>query len=347
MEIVLLRLDRIGDFVLGIPAFRALRKTHPNDRISVVVPSDVAELAQSCPYIDEVYLFDALWLKSGAPRLARWKSAIKLVRFLRGLYIGLLLNFRYQSRLDPLVAGLSGAKKRVGFNLGWVSWLLSKKVPAPSSQLHQVDRNLHLLEAMGIRAESRQLEMWFDERDKKTAEAHLPAQELLPNVPRIAVHIGAATPSKSWGEERFAAVIHEIHANTQADILIFGGEKDLEAAHEVLDGLECPVVNLVGKLTLRQMAALLKHCNVFVGCDSGAAHVAAACGIPVVSLFSAANEEAVWRPWGPHVKVLTAHPECSPCKSHECLRTDGYFCMNEIKVEQVVAEVKTLLDESH
>jgi ADP-heptose:LPS heptosyltransferase len=344
MEIVLLRLDRIGDFILGIPAYRALRKAYTQDRISVVVPSDVAELARACPYFDEVYLYDASWLKPGASRLPRWKSAYKLVRFLRGLSIGLLIDFRYQSRLDPLVAGLSGAKKTVGFNLGWVSWFLTKKVPPPPFQMHQVDRNLCPLEAMGIRSESRQLEMWIDERDKKTAETHLPVQELLPNVPRIAVHIGAATPAKQWSEERYAAVIHEIHANTQAEILIFGGEKDLESAHEVLDGLECPVINLVGKLTLRQMAALFKHCNVFVGCDSGAAHIAAACGIPVVSLFSAANEEAVWRPWGPKVKVLTTHPDCSPCKSHDCLRTDGYFCMNEIKVEEVVAEVKAFLE---
>jgi ADP-heptose:LPS heptosyltransferase len=114
-------------------------------------------------------------------------------------------------------------------------------------------------------------------------------------------------------------------------------------AHEVLDGLECPVVNLVGKLSLLEMGALVEQCNAFVGCDSGATHVAAACGVPVVSLFSAANEVDVWKPAGDRVKVLTRNPECSPCRSYECQRTDGYFCMAEIKVDEVVEEVKALL----
>ena len=71
--------------------------------------------------------------------------------------------------------------------------------------------------------------------------------------------------------------------------------------------------------------------------------MAAAVGVPVVSLFSAANEAAVWKPWGDKVKVLTRHPACSPCHSYACRRTDGYFCMREIKVEEVVEAVKGFL----
>jgi heptosyltransferase-1 len=343
MEILLLRLDRIGDFVLGIPSFRALRQAYPKDRITVVVPSDLADLAKACPYFDEVVLFDAHWLMPGYRPLERWKSAWKLLKFLRSTPAGMVLDFRYQSRLDPLVTGLSGAVRRVGYDLGWVSRFLTDKVSQPDERLHQVQRNLQLLQAIGIMGGTPELEMWFDEHDKKTAEAHLPSQELLPGTPRLAIHVGAATPSKRWRDESFEVLIHELHAQTQADILVLGGESDLPFAHEVLDGLECPVINLVGKLSLRQMAALLKHCQVFVGCDSGATHVAAALGVPVVSLFSAANEVEVWKPWGEKVKVITRHPTCSPCKSYECTRTDGYFCMAEIKPEDVIEEVKTFL----
>ncbi len=344
MEIILLRLDRIGDFILGIPACRALRQAYPNDRITVVVPSDVAELAKACPFFDEVVIFDALWLLPGWPFSDRWQSAWRLIKFLRSAKAGWVLNFRYQNRLDPLVAGLSGAPRRSGFDLGWVSRFLTDKVSPPDSGIHQVDRNLLLTKAVGVTGGDRKLEIWFDEHDKKTAEQYLPAQELLPGTPRIAVHIGAATPSKRWGEESFEVLIHELHALTQADILVLGGEKDLPFAHEVVDGLECPVINLVGKLTLRQMAVLMGHCQVFIGCDSGSSHLAAAVGVPVVSLFSAANEVEVWKPLGQKVKVLTKHPTCSPCKSYECKRDDGYFCMAEIKVEEVVQAVKDFLE---
>jgi ADP-heptose:LPS heptosyltransferase len=103
------------------------------------------------------------------------------------------------------------------------------------------------------------------------------------------------------------------------------------------------VVNLVGKFSLLETSALLKECYLFIGLDSGVTHVAAASGVPVICLFSAANEVNVWKPLGNQVKVLTAHPECSPCQSHACLRSDGYFCMDEIKVENVVVEAVGLL----
>lgn len=343
MDIYLLRLDRIGDFLLGTPAYRALREGFPKDRISVVVPSVVAELAKSCPYFDEVYVFEARWLMPGEKPRVRWKSAWQLIHFLRPKKIDLLLNFRYQNRLDPLVTGLSGAKKSVGFDHGLWSHFLTQKIPQPPPGLHQTRRNLLLLEALGITAEDLSLEVWWDERDEKRAEEHLPRQETLPGIPRIGIHLGAATPSKRWGEEDFAALIHELEAATEAEILVFGGEDDLPFAHEVMEGLKVKVVNLVGKLTLRQMAALMKGCQVFFGCDTGPSHLAAAVGVPVVSLFSAANDAAVWKPWGDKVKVLTDHPSCSPCQSYACQRTDGYFCMRQIKVEDVVEAVKGFL----
>jgi ADP-heptose:LPS heptosyltransferase len=72
--------------------------------------------------------------------------------------------------------------------------------------------------------------------------------------------------------------------------------------------------------------------------------VAAASGVPVLCLFSAANEVEVWKPGGEKVRVMTHHPSCSPCRSPECLRKDDYFCMVEIKPEDVVSEVKAVLE---
>jgi len=345
MEILLLRLDRIGDFLLGVPAFRALRAAYPKDRISVMVPSPVAELAKACPYFDEVYIFDALWLLPDETASERRASALKLIKFLRSGKFDRVLDFRYQNRMDPLVTGLSGAKVRAGFGLGVGSWLLTHRAGKPPKGMHQVERNLLLLKALGLGIEGvdRSLAVWFDEHDHKTALDHLPSQGLLPGTPRVAIHVGAATPSKLWREESFEVLIHELHAQTQAEILVMGGESDLAFAHEVTDGLECPVINLVGKLTLRQTAALLKECHLFIGCDSGVTHLAAATGVPVLSLFSAANEVGIWKPVGEKVTVLTRTPDCSPCKAHECQRRDGYFCMADIRPEEVVEEAKRML----
>jgi len=340
MRITLLRLDRIGDFVLGIPAYRALRKHRPEARITAVVSSDVAHLAERCPYFDEVMLFDALWLKPGFLPLARWESALRLVRSLRAWKSDWVVDFRDQSRLDPIVTGLSGASTRAGFARGVGRFLLTHRAPLPPPLLHQVERNLLLLDALGVPRDGTHLEMWVQERDRKTALSHLPRQASLPGTPRIAVHVGAATPSKRWSEDSFVSLLHELFASIRADLLLVGSASDASFAHEILDDVKCPVVNLVGKLSLNEMAAILEGCQVYVGCDSGPAHLAAACGVPVVSLFSAANEPEVWRPWGEKVKVLTRKPDCSPCRSYQCLRDDGYFCMDDISPEEVVESVR-------
>jgi ADP-heptose:LPS heptosyltransferase len=155
--------------------------------------------------------------------------------------------------------------------------------------------------------------------------------------------VGAATPSKRWDEDSFVSVLHELFASIRADLILLGSAADAPFAHEIMGDVKCPVVNLVGKLSLNEMAAILKECQVFVGCDSGPAHMAAACGVPVVSIFSAANESDVWKPWGEKVKLLTRKPECSPCRSHHCLREDGYFCMDEINPEEVVDAVRAFI----
>ena len=168
-------------------------------------------------------------------------------------------------------------------------------------------------------------------KDLKTAENRIPAQELLPNVPRIAVHLGAATPSKRWGAESFATLLYEIHAQTQAELYLLGGEQDMAFVHEVLDGLRCPVVNLVGKFSLLEIGAFTRDCQLFIGCDSGTTHLAAAAGVPVICLFSAANEVDVWKPVGSKVKVLTRHPECSPCAVMNVSVPMGIFVWMKLK----------------
>jgi len=343
MHIVLLRLDRIGDFILGIPAYRALRRHHPTARITAVVSSEVAHLAEHCPYFDEVVLFDALWLKPGALPFGRWASAWRLVRSLRAWKADLVVDFRDQNRLDPVVAGLSGAKTRVGYARGLGRFLLSHSVPLPSTRPHQVERNLLILDAISVPRDGDALEMWTTERDRKTAWSHFPRQGSLPGTARVAVHVGAATPSKQWNEDAFAALLHELYSTDRVDLVLVGSTADAAFAHEVLDDVKCPVVNLVGKLSLGETAAVLRECQVFVGADSGPAHLAAACGVPVVSLFSAANEPEVWRPWGDKTRVLTRRPDCAPCRSHRCRRKDGYFCMDEIGPEEVVEAVRDFL----
>lgn len=343
MHIILLRLDRIGDFILGVPAYRALRKHYPDARITAVVSSYAAPLAEHCPYFDDVLIFDALWLKPGSHPFPRWASAFRLVRFLRALKADWVIDFRDQSRLDPFVTGLSGARVRAGFARGVGRFLLNRSVPLPSPSLHQVERNLLLLDALGVPRDGTRLEVWTQERDRKTAASHLPSQGSLPGTPRIAVHVGASMPSKRWNEDAFASVLHELYASVRADLFLLGDTSDVPFAHEVLDDVKCPVVNLVGKLSLNEMAAVLRDCQVFVGCDSGSSHIAAACGVPVVCLFSAANEPSVWRPWGERVKVLTRQPDCAPCHSRQCLRDDGYFCMDEIEPEEVVEAVRAFI----
>ena len=123
-------------------------------------------------------------------------------------------------------------------------------------------------------------------------------------------------------------------------------ERKAAAVQDILEGRSWPgVVDWTGRLSLAQLAALLQQANVFVGADSGPAHLAAAVSAPVVALFSGTNLAEQWRPWGEHVSVVRQAVACGPCHRSMCPLAD-HPCMQGLLPSAALAAIVPRLNTS-
>jgi len=177
----------------------------------------------------------------------------------------------------------------------------------------------------------------FSRADEQQAEAMLVGA----GAPLVALHVGAGYPSKRWPLERYAGLAAELHHRHGATAVLVGGGEDLPAVQQAAELISAPLLVAAGRLGLRATAALFARCSLFVGNDSGPAHLAAAVGTPTLTLFSGENESELWQPRGPRCETVQKRPPCYPCGLHVCPRQ--HECMEAITVEEVLTAAERLM----
>ena len=183
--------------------------------------------------------------------------------------------------------------------------------------------------------DDRGIEMWLDGTAEEAA-AQL-WQQTFPANPRvIGLNIGASWPTKRWPKEYFAELADRL-VDRGFGIAYFGGPMDVAIVEQAVNLMKHKnhpqVAQLTGKVTLMELAALLKKCRVFVTNDSGPMHIATAMNVPLVSMFGASPVQGFW-PYNDFSIVLKTSLPCHPCYEHSC-RLGGLECMYAISVEQV------------
>ncbi len=348
-RILIVRLDEIGDLVMTTPLLRELRRALPGAHITVVVKKGLEGLVSRCPYIDEVIGF--------ACAVPHWKRALVLPG--RALRLGRKLRAsRFELALLPrrefdlcyaaLIALFSNAPVRVAFtesipgikpmlNRGYD--LLFTHVVSPGDRVrHEVEHNLEMLRHLGISAVQNHTELWTDAADEEFASETLAKAGLKP--PLIAL---CASPGnsilKQWPPERFAGLARQL-APLNASFVAIGGPREESLGQQAIHGLGSAALNLCGRTTLTQMAAVLRACDLLISNDTGPMHVAAAVGTPVVALFGSSCPH-LYRAWGNDHRVVSLELACSPCRTGHKLdrcRTCIYGtprCMTDITILQV------------
>jgi ADP-heptose:LPS heptosyltransferase len=284
-RLLILQLKRIGDGILTAPAVAALRARHPAAEIVGVVPASFADLAGCFTGFDRVLPYHGATVN-----LAVWASVA--VGEWDACY-----DFTGTDR-SALLSWLSGARRRAGyakFARGWRKHAYTELCDASVRDLHTVDFHLALV---GPNA-------GIDGPALHTPDAVFQAYVALPERPWCVVHIGTAREEKFWPAERWAEVIE--HVARTHHVILTGTNAGLERPH--LDALRskltCEVTDFTGRLTLVELAALIEHCDLALGVDSMAMHLAATFGRPQIVLFGPTNPFH-WRPRHPRALVLTA-----------------------------------------
>ncbi|MBI4498928.1 MAG: glycosyltransferase family 9 protein [Chloroflexi bacterium] len=322
-RILVVKLADIGDVLTATPALRALRRAHPAAHITALVTPLGAAVLDGSPLVDGLMIFPKARFDRVAEAVTPRALALGLglARRLRaGRFDAVAVLHHLTTRWGALkyaaLALATGAPVRAGLDngLGRAGFLTHRAGDLGFGAHHEVEYWEEVVRLLGAEPDGGPLEFPLRPADRAFAAALLP-----PGGPRVAIHpgSGAFSPARRWPVERFNTVAHTLARQDGVRVVLVGGPGEAALAAQAAAGVEPPPLDLAGRTTLGQLAAMLERCDVFLGSDSGVMHLAAAVGTPVVAVFGPSNHRA-WGPWTgrgreSRATVLRVDLPCSPC----------------------------------
>ena len=239
---------------------------------------------------------------------------------------------------NALIPFLAGIPERIGSNVSGRGILLTRTC-ADQTDLHEVHRYLRVLELIDIHGSNAKLEFWHTDADRHAAHQILATHRISSEEHLIGVNLGTTWETKRWSLENFADVITQIQKRFEARILLTGSTAEIPLGEALAQIAKVEAINLIGKTTLMQLGALIESCNLYLTCDSGPMHIAAAVGTPTIALFGPTSP-ARHGPYGENHKIIEKPVECRPCYKRNCMRKDQpHLCMTEIDPNEVVTQI--------
>jgi heptosyltransferase-3 len=298
-SIAVFMLRHIGDTLLSTPTFHALRSAFPSARILAVVNEGTQEMLEGNPDIDEILVFQRRRRTEGG--FGRWKEEASMVRSLRAFGPGLTVNLTEGDR-GAILSALSGARFRVGVTPNRKG-LLGKKLLfthlcAPHDRYrHAVLRDLDVVAAAGIPPADLRLRFSVSDDDREKAVRILREAGIAADRPFAVVQPTSRWTFKCWTEDGMAGVISHL-ANQGIAAVVTSGPAPVEVAQaeRIRERAGGRAVSLAGRLSLKELGAVIASARLFVGVDSAPMHVSAAVGTPTVALFGPTGAFN-WAPW--------------------------------------------------
>ena len=338
--VLLVRLRSIGDTVLTTPSLYALKRFLPDARVDILVEDWVAPVLDGFEYVDNV-----ISIKRGSTT-ARAAAA----RQIRAMRYDVAYNL-HGGTTATLLTRASGAKHRVGYSSYQYARLHNYLAPSSSllwgrAKTHSAEQQLALLGWTGVPVTDRPAtQLAITEQSVASISARLRATGLdEPSTALVVIHPAAAFDTKQWATERFAQVAESL-TSRGLTVVAITASTETHVAEALKQQTTAPVVAFTD-LSLPEVTALLSRARLFVGNDSGIAHMAAAVGAPSVVIFGSSNT-AHWRPWAKApADVVVEEMECQPCHGYFCEKFEQPECIKRVPVERVLGSINRVLKES-
>ena len=340
-KILVLRYRFIGDTILSVPFFRNLRRAEPEAHITWVMAPGSAEVVQGIPYVDEIIFWDPVTRHADSRGGHRTLSSkIAFIRELRANRYDKVYVLK-RSFSSAIIALLSGAPERVGFDTEGRRFMLTKAVPYRPEQ-HEVLSFLDVLRADGVPVTDDYLEAWISPEEAVRGDGVLAGVGVKLGERVAFIHPFASNPPRGWHHDDFAALTHQLTAIGLKSVIL-GGRGDLVSWESWRHGCHDSTVSLIGATSLRETMAILTRGTIYIGNDSGIMHVAAAVGLPLVALFGPQSPHR-FGPWGRNARVIYKAFPCSPCRQKFFRECDPSprgkpACMESISGDEVIEEV--------
>ena len=332
----------IGDAAMSVPALRELSRIFPDSEIVLLTAPGIEGLFENADFVDRTLPFEK---KS-------WKvrQALDHADLLGSeeFDLAILLTNSFESALSTKLAKIP---RRIGYNKDLRGLLLTDPIAVPEwkDKRHEAYYYLNLIAHLERRYLKTSTVGQFppDASLSISAEREHEAMQLLQragaDTSKILVALGAGSTNsvaKRWGAADFAGLNDRLRAEFNAEVFLVGAPSEADVASQVIGLSETKPINLTGRTSVAEAAAVLSVADLLVSNDMGLAHVAPAAGTNTVVIFGPTNHETT-RPFPDNALVIRNNVECSPCMLREC--PIDHRCMTGIKVEHVMSVCRKIL----
>ena len=329
-RVLVIRLRSIGDTVLSTPSLIALRRFLPDAQIDILLEDWVAPLLTGFDSVDSV-------VSMGKGTIDR----LSTTRQIRRTKYDVVFNL-HGGTTSTMLTRATGARHRVGYAYYQYSFLYNHLLSSSadfwnSEKTHSAEQQLALLGFMGVPVEDRPRSRLIV---SDTARRSL-AQRYSLRGPYALIHPASLFRTKQWSSKNFGDVVDYL-AGRGMNAIAVASPAENSVLKELLAATRSPVI-IADDLTLPEITALASEATLFVGNDSGIAHIAAALNTPTVVVFGSSNRDH-WRPWTDAPNEIVFNPfECQPCPGYECEVYGEPKCILSVSSDQVIAAIDRVL----
>jgi ADP-heptose:LPS heptosyltransferase len=318
--VLVARPDNIGDVVMLGPALRALQAALPGAHLTLMASPAGAQAAPLLPWIDEVFTWRVAWQDvSGSGTDSRQEWAL-VERLEEGRFDAAILFTSFSQTPHPpaFACYLAGVPRRLGEPKEAGGGELTHAASPTPTGLHQVERNLHLIESAGFGVADRQLAIHIPEAASAHA-SHLLAEEgLEPGAPYLLLSPWTSCQARTYFPERFGAAAARLAGSLDWPVVVVGRERDRERSRPVLEPLGERGIDVIGRTSVPDLAALVAGARLVLTNNTLALHLADAVRTSLVVVYSGTDLESQWRPRQAASRILRHPTPCSPCYLLTC-----------------------------
>jgi heptosyltransferase III len=329
-NILAIKLRYLGDVLLATPTLHALKTAYPAARLSVLVNRGTEAVLRANPDVDEIILID----RGSIVQQTRFVWEIRRRRF------DTVVDLTDGDRA-AFLTWISGASVRIGFNAEerWTGRCYTTVV-RPDAGVHRIERDMAAVLPLGAAIPNGVPRLRLTPEEDAAAEELAAQLGFSKDRPWVMIQPGARYWFKAWPPERFAELADRLNDRFGCQIVVGGSPEEESLTQSVVRQAKSRLLSIAGRSDVRTLAALLKRSALFVGNDTGAMHIAAAVGTPVVGLFGPSNPRE-WGPRGSVTEIIYKGVDCRVCFHPTCRRGEEN-CMKLITIEEVMAACQRL-----
>lgn len=351
-DVLIINATRMGDLIQTTPVIVGLKKRYPEIRITLLASAEFAEICKYIPFIDRLFVInvrDILTKLDHVMLIECFHDLDDLLHQVNDTCYDVVINFTH-SPASAVLTSLIDAKEVRGLTIDeeghsikkhpWIKYFFDVIPGRDYNPFHLCDM---YIKAAGATPETRGLHLYVPKEMEDWADALLMENEVKRDDLVIGLQLGASAEDKRWHVRSFARLADKLTDSFGAKILLTGSGQEMDYGREFESVARTMPLNFIGKTDLKELTALLKRCNLFVGNDSGPLHIATAVGTKTVNISLAS---VYFRETGPydsgHYVIKTDIP-CSPCSfSTDC---KNMVCKEVINADNVFELTRMVLSE--